>query len=649
MIEYSASQQAEFPEDKKFAARVLGVGGAGTNVLDRIALEGSEDAELMVLNTDGRSLSTSVSGDRIQLGKNLLKGMGAGGDPELGQQSALEAVDEIRHAVRGQDMVFVCVGLGGGTGSGAGPEVCRIAREEGVFLVVFATMPFSFEGRRRTLQANEALEKISKYANAVVTFENDRMGELVLAKEGVQQAFAAADRLISQSIRATMNIVLQPGLIRIGMDDLLAALRNRDSRCLFGHGQAKGENRALDALDVALKSPLLEKGDSLKRAKNVLVHVSGGENLTMAEVEMLMNELSGHISDHTQILFGTSTDKKMGNSLSVTVFSSLAASGDDPDDDKLTPPSLVTRQKLEDQHGNVRSTSPLAGAAQSLAHGNPEPPPASLSAPQTVPALAEIEPEQEPSWSEIEAVDEIADLDQAEIESIQPNEPPITPVAETPPPQLSTTSDLSPQIGVRRPVNPNLTRPVTAPRALSRPEEAAPPALRPRPLTPFQETEAGGTPAPPHPGMRQPVSIRDLARQRSASPTGADRVEAELEGEQTISLSPIAASIQEATARGEAAAGSAPTLRRLKTPPVGGASAAPEVSPLPVLRRPPPMPEPVDDEIEHDEPPTNPIAAQQQALLQLEPLSKGRFAKAEPTIEDGQDLDVPTFLRRRRK
>ncbi|MGD9746726.1 MAG: cell division protein FtsZ, partial [Verrucomicrobiales bacterium] len=145
MIEYSASQQAEFPEDKKFAARVLGVGGAGTNVLDRIALEGSEDAELMVLNTDGRSLSTSVSGDRIQLGKNLLKGMGAGGDPELGQQSALEAVDEIRHAVRGQDMVFVCVGLGGGTGSGAGPEVCRIAREEGVFLVVFATMPFSFE------------------------------------------------------------------------------------------------------------------------------------------------------------------------------------------------------------------------------------------------------------------------------------------------------------------------------------------------------------------------------------------------------------------------------------------------------------------------------------------------------------------------
>ena len=149
MIEYDLSEQAEIPPGGDSSVRVIGIGGAGANVLDRMALEGSDDADLLTLNTDVRALSSSVSSNKIQLGQTLLKGMGAGGDPELGKQGALEAVDEIRNALRGYKMAFVCVGLGGGTGSGAAPEVCRVAKEEGVFLVVFATLPFSFEGKRR--------------------------------------------------------------------------------------------------------------------------------------------------------------------------------------------------------------------------------------------------------------------------------------------------------------------------------------------------------------------------------------------------------------------------------------------------------------------------------------------------------------------
>ena len=162
----------------------------GQNVLDRLALEGSDDAQLLVLNTDIRKLSSSVSSQKIQLGSTLLKGMGAGGDPDLGKDRPLSRPSR-KSAKRfaGTTWFFVCVGLGGGTGSGAAPEICRIAREEGVFLVVFTTMPFQFEGARRMQQAKDALAKIESFANAVVTFDNDRMGELIVPKDGVTPGF----------------------------------------------------------------------------------------------------------------------------------------------------------------------------------------------------------------------------------------------------------------------------------------------------------------------------------------------------------------------------------------------------------------------------------------------------------------------------
>jgi cell division protein FtsZ len=242
------------------AVKIIGLGGAGANMLERVALDGTEGAELLVLNTDLRTLNASIAREKIQLGCNLTKGLGTGGDPELGHQAVLEAEESRARALRGRRIVFLCAGLGGGTGSGAAPIVTRIAREEGAFVVVFATMPFTFEGRRRREQADAALNELAVLSNALVTFDNNRMGELVLAKQGIHEAFSAADHMICESIKAVIRLVVRPGLINVGLDDLMSALRTTRSRCLFGSGIADGKDRAAKALRNALASPLLDQG-----------------------------------------------------------------------------------------------------------------------------------------------------------------------------------------------------------------------------------------------------------------------------------------------------------------------------------------------------------------------------------------------------
>jgi cell division protein FtsZ len=254
--------------------------------------------------------------------------LGAGGDPELGYEAAVESADEIREALTEARMVFMCVGLGGGTGSGAAPYVAQLAREAGALVVAFATLPFSFEGKRRGAQAREALARLNEIANAVICFENDQMGDIIAPKAGIHQAFAMADITISQSVRSIVNLIQRPGLIRIGFDDLLAALRSPNGRCLFGFGESDSDNRAHDALAQALKNPLMDRGRMLADAASVLVQVAGGPSMTLSEVEILMQELGRHIHEQTQILFGTAVDGRMGNRLSVTIISSFATDED---------------------------------------------------------------------------------------------------------------------------------------------------------------------------------------------------------------------------------------------------------------------------------------------------------------------------------
>jgi cell division protein FtsZ len=303
--------------------KVIGVGGAGINALDRVVLDGMEKSDLIAINTDVQSLASSVAATKVQLGRSVTRGLGAGGDPELGYQAALESAEEIRKALKDARMVFICSGLGGGTGSGAAPLVAQLAREHGRLVIAFATLPFTFEGKRRALQAQEALARLNEHANAVICFENDCMGDMVAPKAGIHQAFAVADVTISQSVRSIVNLIQRPGLIRIGFDDLLATLRNQNGRCLFGYGESDSDNRAHEALKQALKNPLMDKGRMLADAAHILVQVAGGPGLTLSEVEILMQELGRHVRDHTQILFGTAVDGRMGNRLSVTIISSL--------------------------------------------------------------------------------------------------------------------------------------------------------------------------------------------------------------------------------------------------------------------------------------------------------------------------------------
>ena len=327
MIQLSHNYSLPEREQETIPIKVVGVGGAGSNALDRIVLDGMEKADMIAINTDVQSLAASVAAHKVQLGRASTRGLGTGGDPELGYQAAMESADEIRRALADARMIFISAGLGGGTGSGAAPVVAQLAREAGSLVIVFATLPFSFEGKRRAEQAQEALARLSEIANAVICFENDRMGDMVAPKAGIHQAFAFADVMISQSVRSIVNLIQRPGLIRIGFDDLLSALRSQNGRCLFGFGESDSDNRAHDALTQALKNPLMDKGRMLADAANVLVQVAGGPGMTLSEVEILMKELGRHVCDNTQILFGTAVDGRMGNRLSVTILSSIGTEG----------------------------------------------------------------------------------------------------------------------------------------------------------------------------------------------------------------------------------------------------------------------------------------------------------------------------------
>lgn len=322
MIELLRHNHSALPD---FRIKILGLGGAGSNALDRIQLDGAAHAELVALNTDVQALMGSVAPLKVQLGPTTTRGLGAGGDPEVGYTAADEAADEIRAAVDGASMVLLCVGLGGGTGSGAASIVASIAREQGALVVVFATLPFSFEGKRRIAQAHEALAGLQHYADTVICFENDKMADVVSPRATIQEAFTAADRTISESVRAIIALTQQRGFIHIGFDELATALRSQNARCIFGYGEADGDTRAHTALERALKNPLIGRGRMLSEAANVLVNIVGGPSMTLNEVQLLMEEFNKHIGDETRILFGTAIDRKLGERLTVTIVSSLAA------------------------------------------------------------------------------------------------------------------------------------------------------------------------------------------------------------------------------------------------------------------------------------------------------------------------------------
>ena len=433
MIQLSRNYSLPEREDQIIPIKVIAVGSAGSNALDRVVLDGMDKADLIAANTDVQSLASSVAAVKVQLGRSLTRGLGTGGDPELGFDAAQESADEIRQALAEARLIFICTGLGGGTGSGAAPVIAQIAREMGALVIGFATLPFTFEGKRRTAQARDALARLHETTDAVVCFENDRMADMVAPKAGIHQAFAVADMTISQSLRSIVNLIQRPGIMRIGFDDLLAALRGGGGRCLFGYGESDSDNRAHQALAQALKNPLMDRGRMLADASRVLVQVTGGAGMTLSEVEILMRELNKHISEHTQLLFGTAVDGRMGDRLSVTLISSLPA-----DEVEVAP-------------------------RKSKAHATPPPPlpPEPVVEPAAEPQIVQFV---QPEATESEQVMEAEVLQRDEIVAPEPGAEDVLPPPEAVVESQFTEPEMEPEPGhAPRPTTPRIIPPKKKP------------------------------------------------------------------------------------------------------------------------------------------------------------------------------------------
>ena len=330
MIEFPRATKQPNPR-----IRVVGLGGAGCRVLERLIAEHLEGASFVAMNTDAQLLGESSAQERLQLG---VRGVGAGGDPDAGYAATDESAATLRESFEGAELVFLCTGLGGGTGSGGAPLVANIARQCGAVVVALATLPFGFEGKLRRQQADAALGELVKQAQVVLCFENDRMGEFVAPTAPATQAFAMADTILCQAIRALTSIVNGRGLFHVGLDEIVTVLRRADARCLFGHGESDSENRAVDAVDRALRSPLMNRGTSLAEARDVVVHVSAGSDLSVAELGVLMGHVQRHVGENARLHLGVASDLRLGKRLAVTV---LSATGGD-----LAEPVRKAERKL---------------------------------------------------------------------------------------------------------------------------------------------------------------------------------------------------------------------------------------------------------------------------------------------------------------
>ena len=305
--------------------RLVGLGNAGVNLADRITMAGGLGLETVAINSDQLSLTSSVAPVKVSLGPLTTRGLGAGGDPEIGLDAAKESFQEIEDALAGADIIFLCAGLGGGTASGAGGTVAAVAKQSGALLVAIVTSPFGFEGRRRASQAATAFQEISAHADAVIHFENDRMAELSAPKSGVAETFAACDELLGGCIAAVARLISAPGPLGVGLPDLLSVLNGGDGGCLFGTGASAGDNRAHEALERALKSPLLDRGRLLDDAASVLVHLSGPPSLSFAEVGAIMQEIARQASEGSMLHLGVSTLPDKNAPVVVTILAKAGA------------------------------------------------------------------------------------------------------------------------------------------------------------------------------------------------------------------------------------------------------------------------------------------------------------------------------------
>lgn len=308
------------PQSTNFAKiRVVGVGGGGNNAINSmITSQQIQGVDFVSVNTDAQSLLLSQAGTKIQIGEKLTKGLGSGGNPDIGMQAAEESGEKIKDSLNGSDMIFLAAGMGGGTGTGAVPILARIAKEEiGALTIAVVTKPFSFEGTRRMVNAEDGIENLREYVDTLIVIPNQRILDVVDKKVSLLEAFRVADSVLGQGVQGISDLITMPGLINVDFADVRSIMTNAGS-ALMGIGTGYGENRAQIAARMAVASPLLEI--SMDGARGVLFNIMGGSDLTMNEVDDAAKIISAAADPDANIIFGTTIDESLKDNIKITVI-----------------------------------------------------------------------------------------------------------------------------------------------------------------------------------------------------------------------------------------------------------------------------------------------------------------------------------------
>jgi len=354
--------------------KVVGVGGGGVNAVNRMIELGLRGVEFIAVNTDAQALLLSDADVKLDIGRELTRGLGAGADPEKGRQAAEDHADEIEEALKGADMVFVTAGEGGGTGTGGAPVVARVARALGALTIGVVTKPFRFEGKRRSRQADEGIAILREEVDTLITIPNDKLLDMTDQQVAILDAFRQADTVLYQGVSGITNLITTPGLINLDFADVKSVMADAGS-ALMGIGMARGEDRARVAAEMAVSSPLLEA--SVDGAHGVLLSIAGGSDLGLFEVSAAADLIEEAAADDANIIFGTIIDDSLGDEVRVTVIAAGFDGGEPPKREQG-----ATRRAVESQQqapANQQPTHEAWGGSQApqTRSAEPTPPPAS--------------------------------------------------------------------------------------------------------------------------------------------------------------------------------------------------------------------------------------------------------------------------------
>ena len=336
--------------------KVVGVGGGGTNAVNRMIEEGIRGVEFVAINTDAQALAISDADIKVHIGTDITRGLGAGANPEIGRKAADESRDDIKEALAGADMVFITAGEGGGTGTGAAPIVADIAMNDvGALTVAVVTKPFTFEGRKRKASAEEGIHTLSECVDTMIVIPNDKLLDIAEKKTTMLEAFAMADAVLSQGTQGITDLITVPGLINLDFADVCTIMKNSGT-AMMGIGTASGDNRAVDAAEEAISSRLLE--GSIEGATRVLLSIAGNKDLGIQEINDAADLVAKNVDPEATIIFGTVVDESLGDQVRVTVI----ATGYDDSNVQQTLPSMtmpVSRPERDRRGSSKQSSMPI--------------------------------------------------------------------------------------------------------------------------------------------------------------------------------------------------------------------------------------------------------------------------------------------------